>query len=113
MIPAIRKLCELFMAKCRDTETMQRMVDICLAVEQRGETKRYWEARQIFDDIRHKSRKASSEAEEWQYLFEEKCAKSLFNMTFHPDSPFYIVPFALVLGRKLGISDDKILELVT
>ena len=41
------------------------------------------------------------------YLFEEKCAKSLFNMTHQPggfdaDSAFYIVPFALVFGRKLG-----------
>jgi hypothetical protein len=106
------------MAKCRDTETMQRMVDICLAVEQRRETQRYWEARQIFNDIRQKSRKASGETEQWQYLFEEKCAKSLFNMNFQPggfdpDSPFYIVPFAVVFGRKLGIPDDKILEIVT
>jgi hypothetical protein len=106
------------MGKCRDTQTMQRIVDICSAVEQRREFERYWEARQLFDDIRQKSRKVAGETEEWQYLFEEKCAKSLFNMTHQPggfdaDSAFYIVPFALVFGRKLGIPDEKILEIVT
>lgn len=118
MITAIRKLCELFMGKCRDTQTLQRIVDICSAVEQRRETERYWEAAQLFEDIRQKYRKDAGEAEYWQYLFEEKCAKSLFNMPHPPaaydaDSPFYIVPFALVLGRKLGIPDEKILEIVT
>src|ERR1035438_6072856 len=116
MKPAIRKLCELLMGKCRDTQTLQRIVDICSAVEQRRETERYWEARQLFDDIRHKYRKDADAAEYWQYLFEEKCAKSLFNMArppaaFDADSAFYIVPFALVLGRKLGILDEKILEI--
>ena len=117
MIAAIRRLCELFMGKCRDTQTMQRIVDICLAVEQRRESERYWEAKQLFDDIRQKYRKGAGETEYWQYLFEEKCAKSLFNMphppaAFDADSAFYIVPFALAFGRKLGLPDEKILEIV-
>jgi hypothetical protein len=52
-----------------------------------------------------------------QYSFEEICAKTLFNLTnteapFDPDSPYWVVPFALRLGRCIGIPDDNIVEIV-
>src|SRR5262245_52693703 len=107
MIPEIRKLCELFMGACKDTETMQRIVDICLAVEQRREYRRYRKAKSLFEVIRRKSLEPSNmlnSAVQWQYEFEEKCAKSLYNMFqgggFDRDSPFYIIPRALALGRQ-------------
>ena len=121
MIIEIRKLCELFMGACKDTETMKRIVDICLAVEQRKNTSRYRDAKPLFDDIRHKSLDSTNmlnSTAQCQYIFEEKCAKSLYNMHeqyggFDADSPFYIIPCALELGRKIGIPDERILEIVT
>ena len=45
-----------------------------------------------------------------QYAFEEICAKTLYNLThecapFDPDSPFWVLPLAVDLGLRLGVTD--------
>jgi len=45
-----------------------------------------------------------------QHAFEEICAKTLYNLTrepapFDPDSPFWVLPLAVGLGFRLGVTD--------
>ncbi|WP_245482460.1 MULTISPECIES: hypothetical protein [unclassified Mesorhizobium] len=53
-----------------------------------------------------------------QYMFEEVCAKALFNLThsnapFDADSPYWIVPNALALARVLGLDSMVVVRIVT
>ena len=50
-------------------------------------------------------------------MFEEVCAKTLYNLCgsrapFDPDSPYWIVPNAFALARALGIPGAKELAIV-
>lgn len=50
-----------------------------------------------------------------QYLFEEICAKTLYNLSGQPapfdaDSPYWIIPNAMAFARKLGIEDREVLD---
>ena len=50
-------------------------------------------------------------------LFEEACAKTLFNLSnqaapFDADSPYWVVPSALALARALGLDRGQILSVV-
>jgi hypothetical protein len=52
-----------------------------------------------------------------QYLFEEICAKTLYNMSGEPapfdaDSPYWIIPNAIAFARRVGVPDAKVIELV-
>jgi hypothetical protein len=52
-----------------------------------------------------------------QYLFEEACAKTLYNLTdtdapFDDDSPYWIVPNALSLARRMSIDESEITKIV-
>jgi len=51
-------------------------------------------------------------------LFEEICAKTLYNLSgapapFDPDSPYWIVPNAFALARRVGIEPAEILAVVS
>ena len=63
---------------------------------------------------RHELRKSL----EAQYIFEEVCAKTLYNLAnaaapFDADSPYWIVPNAIALARLLNIDDAEVLRVVT
>jgi hypothetical protein len=54
---------------------------------------------------------------EGERLFEESCAKTLYNLSgesapFDADSPYWIVPSAFALARRVGIDDSEILAVV-
>jgi len=54
---------------------------------------------------------------ESQALFEEICGKTLYNLSEEPapfdaDSPYWIVPNALHLARKLGVEESEIIRIV-
>lgn len=74
---------------------------------------RWKQAHALFSEIRQKTLAAEKRKDELalkQYAFEEICAKTLYNLThepapFDPDSPFWVLPLALDLGRQLGITD--------
>jgi hypothetical protein len=97
----------LFEARCEDKATLRKLITLA---EDRSRRK---EAHALFSEIRQKTLAAEKRKDEFalaQYAFEEICAKTLYNLThepapFDPDSPFWVLPLALNLGRRLGISD--------
>jgi hypothetical protein len=97
----------LFEARCEDKATLRKLI---VLAEDRSRRK---EAHALFSEIRQKTLAAEKRKDEFaqaQYGFEEICAKTLYNLThepapFDPDSPFWVLPLALDLGRRLGITD--------
>jgi hypothetical protein len=73
-----------------------------------------------FDRIRDKTLAAERRKDEradCQYLFEEACAKTIFSLTdtdapFDADSPYWIVPNALSLARRMSIDESEITKIV-
>ena len=107
-------LLRLFFAYCDETATMGQL----LTMTARPET---WpKAHSLFQVIRKKTletERSKDSVLEAQYLFEEICAKTLYNLSgepapFDPDSPYWIVPNAISLARAKGISDRVIVEIV-
>ena len=114
MLTHMKQLVELFAARCRDRSTLDelhRMID----------DQRSWrEAHDLFDRIRKKTLDAERRKDglaDSQYLFEEACAKTLYNLTdtdapFDADSPYWIVPNALSLARRMSIDESEITKIV-
>jgi hypothetical protein len=107
IITAMLDLLALFEGKCEDKSTLKKLIELATSRERRAE------AHALFAEIRHKTLLAEKRGDEFaltQYAFEEICAKTLFNLThptapFDPDSAFWVLPLAIQLGRRLGISD--------
>ena len=97
----------LFEARCEDKATLRKLIALA---EDRSRRK---EAHALFSEIRQKTLAAEKRKDEFalaQYAFEEICAKTLYNLTHEPapfdaDSPFWVLPLALDLGRRLGITN--------
>ena len=110
----IWRLIELFKTHCADQSTMS------VVTEMLGDADRWPEAHALFSQIRAKTNMASESNDklaECQYLFEEICAKTLYNMShesapFDPDSPYWIVPNALSFARRAGIADSLCIEAI-
>ncbi len=115
MLAHIKQLIELFAPQCPDRSTLDelhRMVS----------DKRSWHnAHDLFDRIRQKTLAAERRRDpraDCQYLFEEVCAQALYNLSdtnapFDPDSPYWIVPNALSLARRLTIHESEVIKIVT
>jgi hypothetical protein len=96
-----------FEGRCKDKETLRKLVALA------NDKSRWRQAHALFYEIRRKALAAEQRNDHLalaQYNFEEICAKTLYNMTrepapFDPDSPFWVLPLALKLGRMLGIAD--------
>jgi hypothetical protein len=105
----ILDLLALFEGRCADKTTIRKLIELATDHE------RWPEAHALFTEIRHKTLLAERRSDEFaltQYAFEEICAKTLFNLShptapFDPDSPFWVLPFAVQLGRRLGISNPR------
>ncbi len=97
----------LFEARCEDKATLRKLIALAEHHSRRRE------AHALFSEIRQKTLAAEKRKDEFalaQYAFEEICAKTFYNLThepapFDPDSPFWVLPLALNLGRRLGITD--------
>lgn len=85
-------LIDLFEPHCEDRSTLAKIKEML------GEPNRWPDAHDLFRVIRGKNLKATETEDkkaECQYLFEEICAKTLYNMSrssapFDPDSPYWI-----------------------
>jgi len=107
-------LVELFEPHCEDRSTLNTIKEML------GNSDRWPKAHALFSEIRRKSNEASSSGNkqaECQYLFEEICAKTLYNLSrssapFDPDSPYWIVPNALSFSRAAGISDEECIQAI-
>jgi hypothetical protein len=112
---AIREMVRFFLPQCSDQSTM-RELDILASDDQQW---RY--AHSLFRRIRAKTLRADEVKDrllQYQYSFEEICAKTLFNMSDHydpdckefpapfdEDSPFWVIPIAVGFARALGDGD--------
>ncbi|MEQ1952042.1 hypothetical protein [Mesorhizobium sp. CN2-181] len=115
MLKDIQSLIKLFTPHCSDKETLERLGRM---IEDRGS----WpKARNLFNDIRAKTLKAERRGDhgaEAQYLFEEVCAKTLYNLTmlpapYDPDTPYWIVPNALGVARVLRLSPMEVISIIS
>lgn len=115
IIADIERLLELFAERCDDRTT----VDELLVLVRKPE--RWKLAHGLFQRIRKKSLAAdrtSNAVASAQYIFEEACAKTLYNLSgesapFDADSPYWVVPNAIALGRIVGIEEPTVLAAVS
>jgi hypothetical protein len=114
MLEQMKRLCELFAGHVSDQSTLQELLQL---IGDRGAHQR---GHDLFRRIRSKTLEASRRGDkcaECQYLFEEVCAQTLYNLSgapapFDGASPYWIVPNALSLARRLGIDECAITSLV-
>ena len=114
MLKAIGLLVDLFLISSTDRETLSKLRHMLDHEEE------WIQAHDLFDRIRRKTlmaRRADDQDAECQYCFEEICAKSLYNLSerdypFDEDSPYWIVPNALSLGRARGLPDKLIIDII-
>jgi len=109
---AIRNLATLFLSRSEDPTTLKTIIAL---TNDRG---RWEKSHGLFNEIRSKNSKASGRGDETleaQYMFEEVCVKTLYNLgrysaPFDPDSPYWIIPNALRAGELLGYTASDILD---
>lgn len=109
IISAMMEMLVLFRGVCKDVETLDRLIKMA---PNRG---KWAGGHSLFSDIRKKKLLASKQGAQLlvaQYDFEEVCAKTLYNLSqssapFDPDSPFWIVPLGVALGRELGLTEPS------
>jgi len=101
---AMKSLISLFQAHCENQTTMAELIAL---IEDKSKRRR---GHDLFQRIRKKTLAAERSHEqrlEAQYLFEEVCAKTLYNLSggsapFDPDVPFRIVLNAILFARILA-----------
>jgi len=114
MLDHMKRLIELFAPRCSDRSTLDELYQMV------ADRKTWHKAHELFDRIRKKTLDAERRKDttaDCQYLFEEVCAKALYNLTdtdapFDEDSPYWIVPNALSLARRLGIHESEVTKIV-
>ena len=115
MTEQLKSLIELFAFRSRDPSTLMELHRML------SDRTSWHAAYDLFDRIRKKNidhAKAHADlALLAQYQFEEACAKTLYNLTGRPapfdaDSPYWIVPNALSLARRLSIDESEITKIV-
>lgn len=110
IVTAMLALLMFFEARCEDKQTLRRLIVLA-----NDRSQRMSGARNVFHAIRSKTLAAERRNDQLaltQYAFEEICAKTLYNITNGPapydaDSPFWVLPLALELGRALGVTDPS------
>jgi hypothetical protein len=113
-IATIQALITVFKPHCAECSTLTELAELA------ADRTRWRLGHQLFDRIRKKTLNAERTGDrvlEAQYLFEEACAKTIFNLVekrapFDPDSPFYVIPRAFVLARFLNISDSDVVRAI-
>ncbi len=108
------RLVEVFSARVEDRSTLD---ELHLMI---GDEEAWYGAHDLFDRIRGKTLVADQRDDvrlAAQYFFEEACAKTLFNLSgidtpFDEDSPYWVVPAALGLARRLNIDESEIIRIV-
>jgi hypothetical protein len=114
IIVSMRELVELFAPKCTERETLDELA------ARIADRQRWKGAHDLFERVRRKNLaagKAGDALRQAQYAFEECCAKALYNLSgesapFDADSPYWIVPNAILLARRLHITDADVLRIV-
>ena len=114
VIDDMKRLVALFRPHCGDRSTLDEIAGLL-------EDRKTWaQGHSLFDKIREKTLVAEQHHDaraEAQYLFEEICAKTLYNLSnsrapFDADSPYWIAPNAFALARALGIEQSEVVKIV-
>jgi hypothetical protein len=110
---AVRELCELFADRCADRALLDELAQVA------ADRPHWHKGRALFDLARSKTLNESrgNAKLESQFLFEEICGKTLYNLSGHSapfdaDSPYWVVPNALRLARQLGAEEREITRIV-
>ena len=114
IIEHLMRLLAVLSVHCQDRSTLDALSRIA------GDRERWPEAHDLFQRIREKTLDAEQRSDaslSAQYLFEEICAKTLYNLSHSPapfdsDSPYWIVPSALALARALEIDRELVLQAI-
>jgi hypothetical protein len=114
IIVRMQSLLDFFAEYCAERTTMDELRQL-LPVRDRWQR-----AHDLFQRIRRKNLDAHLRGDqllESQYLFEEVCAKTIYNLSGHSapfdaDSPYWIVPNAFALARTLQIDDREVLRII-
>lgn len=114
IIDAMKRLTQIFAEKSADRSTLDELYQMA---GDRGSWKR---AKGLFERIRQKTLNAERKGDVKlgaQYAFEEACAKTLYNLPqslapFDADSPYWIIPNALVTARHFEIDVNRIISAV-
>ena len=108
---AIQEMVRFFLPHCEEQSTLRELDDMA------SDEKKWRYAHALFSRIRDKTLRADDANDEllqYQYCFEEICAKTLYNISGHikgeefpypfdDDSPFWVVSFAVSFARALGV----------
>jgi hypothetical protein len=114
MLDQMRQLIEMFAARSFDRSTLDELHRMI------ADDNSWFKAHDLFQRIREKTLAAERRGDELadcQYLFEEVCAKTLYNLSgdpapFDADSPYWIVPNALSLARCMSIDESEVTKIV-
>ncbi len=114
LLEKMKNLIQVFSARANDRTTLDELHEMI------GDGRAWRKANELYLRIRHKTlaaEKSKDELASSQYLFEEACAKTLHNIwgesaPFEADSPYWIVPNALLLARRMGIAESEITGIV-
>jgi hypothetical protein len=110
---AIQEMVRFFLPRCADQSTLRELDEMA------SDDRKWRYAHTLFGRIRDKTLRADAAQDsllQYQYSFEEICAKTLYNMSGHvhgqefpypfdDDSPFWVIPIAVSFARALGIAD--------
>ncbi|HEX3988625.1 MAG TPA: hypothetical protein VHZ30_04280 [Verrucomicrobiae bacterium] len=112
---AMKRLIVVFSEKTTDRGTLDELYQLI------GDKPRWKQAHDLFTRIRRKNIEATRRGDirlRSQYCFEEACAKTIYNLPaahtgrFDPDSPYWIIPNALVTAHYFGIDPNEIISAV-
>jgi hypothetical protein len=115
IVTDISRLLELFVGHCADKELLIELLVIVRNPE------KWHTAHDLLQRIRtrtleaERSKNATALA---QRLFEEACAKTLYNLSgatapFDADSPYWVVPNAVAFGRRVGVPEQAVLASIS
>jgi hypothetical protein len=114
IITDIQSLIDVFAPLCSERSTLDELRVLTT-------NKDIWSsAHNLFDRIRKKNNDAIRQKNvllATQYLFEEVCAKTFYNLSGEPapfdaDSPYCIIPNALALAKELKIDEHRVIGIV-
>jgi hypothetical protein len=111
----MRLLLDLFADSSPDCQTLDELRQML------ADRRQWHRAHDLFSRIRRKTLVAEQTKDhvaECQYLFEEICAKTLYNMSMRPapfdaDSPYWIIPIALALARARHLPATLVTNIIT
>jgi hypothetical protein len=114
VILAIVRLVGVFKPYCGECSTLDELAEIA------ADRSQWRKCHNLFNRIRTKTLSAERTGDQLlgtQYLFEESCAKTLYNLSGEPapfdrEISFRIVPNALALARARNISDAEVVRLI-